>query len=46
MFYDRIAVMDQGRVVEMGSPKELFQTAGGAFRDLCLQGGIALKDFR
>lgn len=44
LLYDRICVMGEGRVLEMGAPKELFDREGGEFRDLCLQAGITEKD--
>lgn len=37
--FDRILVMDEGRVVEFGSPEELVQIEGGVFRDLVNQSG-------
>lgn len=35
LWYDRICVMDAGRVAEFGSPLELFRIKGGIFRDMC-----------
>ncbi|KAJ7269434.1 P-loop containing nucleoside triphosphate hydrolase protein [Mycena haematopus] len=35
MDYDRILVLDDGELLEFGSPKTLLHTAGGAFRDMC-----------
>ena len=35
----RILVLDQGRVVEFGTPWELIQKEEGMFRDLCRQSG-------
>lgn len=37
--FDRILVMDEGRVVEFGTPKELIQIQGGVFRELVNQSG-------
>lgn len=37
--YDRICVMDKGRVAEVGTPLELFD-AGGIFRSMCEQSSI------
>jgi ABC-type multidrug transport system fused ATPase/permease subunit len=37
--YDRICVMDRGRVAEVASPLELFD-AGGIFRSMCEQSSI------
>ncbi|CAD6568215.1 MAG: hypothetical protein TREMPRED_004364 [Tremellales sp. Tagirdzhanova-0007] len=36
---DKILVLDQGRVVEFGTPWELIQKEEGMFRDLCRQSG-------
>lgn len=33
--YDRVVVMEGGRVVESGAPGELVRMAGGRFRELC-----------
>ncbi|EGN94459.1 hypothetical protein SERLA73DRAFT_114694 [Serpula lacrymans var. lacrymans S7.3] len=33
--YDRVLVLDDGQVVELGEPKELLKRAGGAFREMC-----------
>lgn len=45
MYYDRICVMDQGTVVELAPPRELYLREGGYFRALCVQAGISLQDF-
>ena len=37
--YDKIVVMDQGCIVEMGEPQELLSRPGGAFRRLALESG-------
>lgn len=37
MDYDRVLVMDDGKVLEFGPPKELLATQGGAFREMCRQ---------
>jgi ABC-type multidrug transport system fused ATPase/permease subunit len=42
--YDRICVMDKGEIVELGTPKILWQ-AGGIFSSMCRQSGIGNKDF-
>ena len=42
--YDRICVMDQGHVVELDTPRNLFEQ-GGIFREMCDQGGIRAGDF-
>ncbi|KAJ7459165.1 P-loop containing nucleoside triphosphate hydrolase protein [Mycena galericulata] len=33
--YDRILVLDDGELLEFGTPKKLLQTMGGAFREMC-----------
>ncbi|KAJ6621075.1 pleiotropic drug resistance ABC transporter [Mycena sp. CBHHK59/15] len=33
--YDRILVLDDGELLEFGSPKTLLQKTGGAFREMC-----------
>ena len=42
--YDRICVIDQGRIAELGSPLALWD-ADGIFRSMCERSGIARKDF-
>lgn len=42
--YDRICVMDQGRIAELDAPLRLWE-ARGIFRSMCDQGGIRRKDF-
>ncbi|KAH7104662.1 multidrug resistance-associated ABC transporter [Auriculariales sp. MPI-PUGE-AT-0066] len=37
--FDRILVLDGGKLVEMGTPYELIQKQDGYFRKLCLQSG-------
>ena len=37
--FDRILVMDQGRMVEFGTPQELLSIKGGVFKDLVEQSG-------
>jgi ABC-type multidrug transport system ATPase subunit len=37
---DRIAVFDQGSVVEFGSPRELLDIVGGAFKSLVAETGV------
>jgi ATP-binding cassette subfamily C (CFTR/MRP) protein 1 len=32
--FDRIVVLDQGRVIEQGSPRQLLSERGSAFREL------------
>uniref|UniRef100_A0A093XXB2 Oligomycin resistance ATP-dependent permease YOR1 n=1 Tax=Talaromyces marneffei PM1 TaxID=1077442 RepID=A0A093XXB2_TALMA len=42
--YDRICVMEKGEIVELGTPKALWQ-AGGIFSRMCQRSGIGNKDF-
>ena len=42
--YDRICVMDQGRIAELDTPKALYER-GGIFRGMCDRGGIRREDF-
>lgn len=44
--YDRICVMDQGRIAELGPPLELWGREGGIFRGMCERSGIRLEDIR
>lgn len=37
--FDKVLVLDEGQIVEMGSPSELLQIEGGAFQDLVRQSG-------
>ena len=42
--YDRICVMDQGRIAELGPPLGLWED-GGLFRSMCDRSGIRKEDF-
>jgi len=42
--YDRICVMDQGKIAELDTPYTLYQR-GGIFRGMCDRGGIRREDF-
>ena len=42
--YDRVCVLDQGALVEVGSPRELWRR-GGAFWGMCERSGIGEGDF-
>lgn len=42
--YDRICVMDQGRIAELDAPYALYEK-GGIFRSMCDRGGIRKEDF-
>lgn len=43
--YDRICVMDQGRIVELEPPLALWQQPGSLFRSMCDRSGIRREDF-
>ncbi|TLD39578.1 hypothetical protein E2P81_ATG00565 [Venturia nashicola] len=43
--YDRIVVMDQGRIAEVDRPVVLFDQAGSIFRGMCERSGIRREDF-
>ncbi|KAI9794890.1 MAG: hypothetical protein M1816_003019 [Peltula sp. TS41687] len=43
--YDRICVMDAGRIAEMDTPLRLFEREGGVFRGMCERSGIRREDF-
>ncbi|KAF2237628.1 ABC multidrug transporter-like protein [Viridothelium virens] len=42
--YDRICVMDAGRIAELGPPRQLYED-GGIFRGMCDRSGIRREDF-
>jgi len=44
--YDRICVMDAGRIVELGPPEELYENIGGIFRRMCDRSSISAEDIR
>jgi ABC-type multidrug transport system fused ATPase/permease subunit len=37
--YDRLIVMDAGRIVEFDTPANLIQKQDGVFRNMCLKSG-------
>ncbi|KAL1852204.1 ATP-binding cassette transporter yor1 [Paecilomyces lecythidis] len=43
--YDRICVMDQGRIAEMDEPLKLWRKRDGIFRSMCDRSGIKREDF-
>jgi ABC-type multidrug transport system fused ATPase/permease subunit len=43
--YDRICVMDQGRIVELDEPLRLWEMNGSVFRGMCDRSGIKREDF-
>lgn len=42
--YDRVLVMDKGRIAEFASPLELFAMPNGIFRGMCEQSSITQQD--
>ncbi|KAK7734458.1 ATP-binding cassette transporter yor1 [Botryosphaeria dothidea] len=42
--YDRICVMDAGRIAELDSPLALWEREGGIFRGMCERSGIRRED--
>ncbi|ELU37127.1 ATP-binding cassette transporter protein YOR1 [Rhizoctonia solani AG-1 IA] len=42
--YDRVVVMDQGQIVEVGAPLHLFSNDSGIFRSMCDQSGIDAQE--
>ncbi|KAI1765555.1 ATP-binding cassette transporter protein YOR1-like protein [Hypoxylon sp. FL1150] len=44
--YDRICVMDAGRIAELDSPMALWRMEGGIFRSMCDRSGIREEDIR
>jgi ATP-binding cassette subfamily C (CFTR/MRP) protein 1 len=43
--YDRIVVMDQGRIAEVDKPISLYEQTGSIFRGMCERSGIRREDF-
>lgn len=43
--YDRIVVLDEGKVMEFDSPKNLFMKENGYFRGMCNQANITIDHF-
>jgi len=44
--YDRICVMDAGRISEFDTPTRLFNMEDGIFRGMCDRSKISLEDIR
>ncbi|KUI71771.1 Oligomycin resistance ATP-dependent permease YOR1 [Cytospora mali] len=44
--YDRICVMDQGRIAELDTPLNLWKMEVGIFRGMCDRSGIRVEDIR
>ncbi|KAK4235854.1 P-loop containing nucleoside triphosphate hydrolase protein [Achaetomium macrosporum] len=45
LLYDRVCVMERGRIVELGNPRELWERKEGVFRGMCDASGISEEDF-
>ncbi|PHH84520.1 hypothetical protein CDD83_1818 [Cordyceps sp. RAO-2017] len=43
--YDRVCVLRDGRIAELGAPRDLWRRRDGLFRAMCDQGGIRDSDF-
>ncbi|KAI5807531.1 P-loop containing nucleoside triphosphate hydrolase protein [Peziza echinospora] len=43
--YDRVVVMEDGMVAEVGRPKELWEESGSRWRGMCDRGGVKEEDF-
>ncbi|KAF2088727.1 P-loop containing nucleoside triphosphate hydrolase protein [Saccharata proteae CBS 121410] len=43
--YDRICVMDAGKIAELGPPLALWENKDGIFRSMCERSGIGRNDF-
>ncbi|WPK24594.1 hypothetical protein PUMCH_001873 [Australozyma saopauloensis] len=44
--YDRIVVLDKGKIVEFDTPLNLFKSRGSIFQQMCEKSNIAESDFR
>jgi hypothetical protein len=44
--YDRICVMDRGRIVELDTPLALWMREDSIFRGMCERSGIRIEDIR
>lgn len=44
--YDRVIVLDAGRIHELDTPEALFQNPTGIFRTMCDRSSITLEDIR
>ncbi|KAG0646410.1 Multidrug resistance fer6 [Hyphodiscus hymeniophilus] len=44
--YDKVCVLEQGRIVEFGEPFQLWETQNSVFRSLCDKGRIDREDFK
>jgi ABC-type multidrug transport system fused ATPase/permease subunit len=43
IFYDRVCVMERGRIAELGTPRELWDL-GGVFKGMCETSGISREE--
>ena len=46
MYYDRVLLMDAGRVAEFDTPLNLFDKEDSIFRSLCNQAGLSRDDIQ
>ena len=44
VYYDRVMVMDHGKVAEMDTPLALFDKQDSIFRSLCNEAGLSRQD--
>ena len=44
VYYDRILVMDQGKVAEFDTPLNLYDKEGSIFRSLCNEANLSRQD--
>ena len=44
VYYDRILVMDQGKVAEFDTPLNLYDKEGSIFRSLCNKANLSRQD--
>lgn len=44
--YDRICVLDAGKIIEFDTPANLYCQSDSIFRSMCVQSSIALEDIR
>ena len=44
VYYDRILVMDQGKIAEFDTPLNLYDKEGSIFRSLCNEANLSRQD--
>jgi ABC-type multidrug transport system fused ATPase/permease subunit len=44
--YDRIVVMDSGKIAQFDTPLELFRDTEGIFHSMCIKSSISEDDIR